>query len=57
MSDDITFCASECNNEECFRHPSNIKSIWRDHSFAFLKGTEPMCQMEDEHNDKRRIKS
>ena len=40
MSDDITFCASECNCKNCFRHPSNIKRPDIPHSFADLKGTE-----------------
>lgn len=40
FADDITFCASECDKEECFRHPSNIKQPQYPHSFAGLKGTE-----------------
>lgn len=38
-SDDITFCASTCDDRTCYRHPSNI--IHRDipHSFAPLKNT------------------
>lgn len=40
FSDDITFCASECDNEECMRHPSNIKEKEFPHSYALFKGTE-----------------
>ena len=46
MSDDITFCASECDNKSCFRHPSNIKDPDGLHSFAYLKGTEEWCGKE-----------
>lgn len=44
MSDDITFCGSECNNKKCFRHPSNIAEPNIHHSFAYLKDTD-MCPM------------
>lgn len=39
MSDDITFCSSECDRTECPRHPSNIRHDWLDHSFSDLRGT------------------
>lgn len=44
-SEDITFCASECKRTKCFRHPSHIRQYWRDHSFAYLKGTV-YCELE-----------
>lgn len=40
MSDDITFCGSDCDNKKCFRHPSNIREPRIPHSFAYLKYTE-----------------
>lgn len=40
MRDDITFCGSECNAKNCFRHPSNIKHSSMLHSFADFKGTD-----------------
>ena len=40
MSDDITFCGSDCNNKKCFRHPSNIQEPRIPHSFAYLRDTE-----------------
>ena len=40
MSDDITFCASRCDN------PDNIKDPMIPHSFAYLKGTEEWCEEE-----------
>lgn len=41
MSDDITFCFNDkCKNKECFRHPSNITQLWRDHSFANFEECE-----------------
>ena len=40
MSDDITFCGSDCDNKKCFRHPSNIREQKIPHSFAYMKGTE-----------------
>lgn len=43
MTDDMTFCMDECDNKECFRHPSNIIHKEYPHSFAHLKGTEDGC--------------
>ena len=40
MTDDITFCGSDCNNKKCFRHPSNIREPRIPHSFAYLKDTD-----------------
>ena len=53
MSDDITFCGSECNNKKCFRHPSNIQEPRIPHSVAYLKGTEycPMKKKETTFRD------
>ena len=45
MSDDITFCGSDCNNKKCFRHPSNIREPRIPHSFAYLKDTDD-CPMQ-----------
>lgn len=47
MTDDITFCGSECKNKKCFRHPSNIKEPRIPHSFAYLKDTD-YCPMKKE---------
>ena len=44
MRDDITFCASQCDHQECFRHSSNIKEPKYPHSFAYFAGTED-CPM------------
>ena len=44
MSDDITICASECNNKKCFRHSSNIQEPRYPHSFAMFKDTDT-CPM------------
>ena len=41
--DDITFCASECDHTECFRHRSNVKYPKYPHSVGYLKGTELCC--------------
>ena len=38
-SEDITFCASECNIKSCGRHPSRIRLHDIPHSFAQLRGT------------------
>ena len=48
MSQDITFCGSDCDNKKCFRHPSNIKEPRIPHSFAYLKDTDdcPMKKQE-----------
>ena len=40
MTDDITFCGSECDNTKCRRHRSNIKEPQYPHSVALLEGTE-----------------
>lgn len=56
MSDDITFCASKCNNKKCFRHPSNIKIQYIPHSFADLKDTEHCEYYGKKKGVERRIK-
>ena len=38
--DDITFCLSDCQRTDCFRHPSNIQDRTIPHSYAEFKGTE-----------------
>ena len=50
MSDDITFCGSECNNKKCFRHPANIAEPRIPHSFADIKETE-YCPMKNDYID------
>lgn len=40
MSDDMTFCGSECDRTDCPRHPSNIRHYWLDHSFSDFRGTD-----------------
>lgn len=56
MSNDITFCAEDCNNRMCFRHPSNISKV--PHTFAYLKGTEacPMRNQEQRLIDANALK-
>ena len=39
LSEDITFCNSQCERTACFRHPSNIRDKDREHTFSPLKGT------------------
>lgn len=39
VSEDITFCFSECGNMKCIRNKKHIK-LPIPHSFAFLDGTE-----------------
>lgn len=46
-SEDITFCANDkCEVMECVRNPKHIKQHWREHSFAFLEGTEDCLKKE-----------
>lgn len=45
MSDDITFCMSECGKKKCFRHPSNIIDRTRPQSYSEFKGTA-YCPLE-----------
>lgn len=40
MSEDITFCFSECDMKRCIRNKKNIKHPGILHSFAFLEMTE-----------------
>lgn len=40
ISDDITFCANECDIISCRRNQKNIKIHNIPHSFAYLEGTE-----------------
>ena len=43
MCDDITFCGSECDNTECFRHRANMLTKGP-HSIADFRNTE-VCPM------------
>lgn len=43
MNEDITFCANNCLNHKCERHPRNIRDYRIPHSFAFLDGTD-LCE-------------
>ena len=45
MSDDITFCMSECGKKKCFRHPSNIIDRTRPQSYSEFKETN-YCPLE-----------
>lgn len=38
--DDITFCLSDCQRTDCYRHPSNIQDRTIPHSYADFKRTE-----------------
>lgn len=51
MSDDITFCGSDCDNKKCFRHPSNIREPRIPHSFAYLKDTEYCLRVSKENRE------
>ena len=55
MSDDITFCMSECDNKECFRHPSNIIDRLIPHSYSDFKGTEA-CPMNNKKTELEELK-
>ena len=52
-NDDITFCASECDNTKCRRHPTHIREPQYPHSFAYFKGIECPKEDEDEQEDKQ----
>lgn len=45
MSEDITYCISECNDMKCFRNKRHIKLLIP-HSFAFLEWTEDCHKMQ-----------
>lgn len=47
ISDDITFCANECDMISCFRNPANIKNKDIPHSFGNIKGTA-LCPLTNE---------
>ena len=44
ISDDHAFCSDECENTDCWRHPSNIKNKDLPHTFAKFKNTE-LCEL------------
>lgn len=47
-SQDITWCASGCDDTKCFRHPSHIMNRTIPHSFAYFEGTEDCYKYESE---------
>jgi hypothetical protein len=51
MMQDYSFCASECDNKECFRHPSNIEQPRFPHSFSEFKNTE-VCPLNKKNDDR-----
>lgn len=55
MMDDITWCADECDNKECFRHLSHKSAQTRFFSMSNLKGTE-LCPLTEgkEREDERK---
>lgn len=51
VTDDITFCMSECDYKKCRRHPSNMRNKNIPHSMALLKDTD-LCERDDSEWDK-----
>lgn len=49
IADDITFCMSECDKKDCFRHMSNVRRPDLPQSYAFFKGTQD-CPKGEELN-------
>lgn len=50
MSEDITFCFSECESMKCFRNKKHIK-LQMPHSFADLEGTDYCIKERKRDND------
>ena len=52
IHNDICWCISECDNKECFRHPSNRNPEFRIFTAAGLKGSD-LCPLirKDEENE------
>ena len=50
IHDDITWCGSDCDNTECFRHPSNMMVKEGVHSFAdFIESKEcPVINLKEQ---------
>ena len=61
MSDDITFCYnSKCKNLKCKRNPKNIRTPYKDHSYAYFNECEfldvPMTYYtQQKEDDKRKV--
>lgn len=64
ISEDITYCASDCSLTSCFRNRKNIRQMIP-HSFALFEGTEECLKFEKVHkvtpkrrksNEERRTK-
>jgi len=53
IHDDITWCMSECDNKECFRHFSNRRAINGYFSGALFKGTQD-CPYYDETKEEQK---
>ena len=47
MTDDITFCMSDCDCTICYRHRVNIQEPQYPHSYADFKG-QGLCPMKSE---------
>ena len=50
IRDDITWCGSDCDNKDCFRHPSNRRTSGP-YAMAYLKDTE-LCQLNKKAGEK-----
>ena len=55
MHDDIAFCMTVCDNEKCFRHPSNILTDGP-HSFSEFGGTE-FCPLRENWVEEKYIET
>ena len=53
ISQDITWCMSECNIQNCYRNPVNMTDKTGLHSFAEFKGTD-LCPLKELLNEDRR---
>ena len=56
ISDDKTWCSSDCNNIDCHRHPANMLNKQGLHSYADFKGTGE-CPLEASKDESGRDKS
>ena len=52
--DDITWCGSECDNTECFRHLSNRRNKEGYFTMSYLKDTELCPLMNNDENNKEK---
>lgn len=56
MSEDMTFCMSECNMKMCFRHPCHIKDKMYPHSYALFYNTdECMLRIGNPEEDAKKL--